>query len=60
LTGLSLSFAHVSKWNCVFRERAGRWLWPTRLEPGEYRYLIFLAVGTREQVHQTLQGLRSV
>ena len=52
-------FAHVSKWNCVFRERAGRWLWPTRLEPGEYRYLIFLAVGTREQVHQTLQGLRS-
>lgn len=51
--------AHVSKWNCVFRERAGRWIWPRRLRPGEYRYLVFLAVGTREQVRDTLSGLRS-
>ena len=51
--------AHVSKWNCVFRERARRWIWPRRLAAGDYRYLVFVAVGTRDQVHATLTGLRS-
>ena len=51
--------AHVSKWNCVFRERARRRIWRTRLQPGDYRYLVFSAVGTREQVRETLWGLRS-
>ena len=56
---LWFEFAHVSKWNCVFREQARRWTWPKRLKPGDYRYLVFLAVGTREQVRETLSGLRS-
>jgi hypothetical protein len=50
--------AQVAKWNCVFRER-------TRddaefLDAGSYRYLMWVAVGTREQVRQTLVGLRTV
>jgi hypothetical protein len=46
----------VSKWNCVFRESA-----PTGsdLSPGIYRYLMWVAVGTREQVRETLHTLRA-
>ena len=46
--------ARVSKWNCVFREEAA-----AGLEPGMYRYLIWVAVGTRDQVRETLAALRS-
>ena len=45
--------AQVSKWNCVFRETAA-----AGLEPGMYRYLVWVAVGTREQVRETLATLR--
>ena len=48
--------AQVSKWNCVIRERAAE---NALLEPGSYRYLVWVAVGSREQVRQTLQTLRS-
>lgn len=47
--------AGVAKWNCVFRERAAD---GERLEPGTYRYPLWIAVGTREQVRSTLAGLR--
>ncbi len=45
----------VAKWNCVFREQvaAGQ-----SLEPGEYRYLVWVAVGTRADVADTLGRLR--
>jgi hypothetical protein len=49
--------ARVSKWNCVFREQS-----PSggpSLQAGSYRYLIWLAVGTREQVRETLSGVRA-
>lgn len=55
----------VSKWNCVVRERAdgaavndgsGE---AGRLPPGEYRFLVWVAVGTREQVRDTLAQLRA-
>lgn len=48
--------AQVAKWNCVFREQAtaGQFL-----ESGTYRYLLWVAVGTREQVRVTLAGLRA-
>ena len=45
----------VSKWNCVVRERAAE---RALLKPGSYRYLVWVAVGNREQVRQTLQTLR--
>jgi hypothetical protein len=45
--------ANVSKWNCVFREQA-----TDGLAPGTYRYLVWVAVGTREQVRETLAMLR--
>jgi hypothetical protein len=45
--------AGVSKWNCVVRERAAPDA-EAQLEPGGYPYLVWLAVGTREQVRQTL------
>jgi hypothetical protein len=45
--------AKVSKWNCVFREQR-----PEGLEAGTYRYQIWVAVGTREDVHETLVKLR--
>lgn len=48
--------ARVSKWNCVFREQATT---GQLLEPGTYRYLLWVAVGTREQVRVTLAGLRT-
>ena len=45
----------VSKWNVVFRERA---VAGGVLEPGTYRYLIWVAVGTRDQVSATIDALR--
>jgi hypothetical protein len=57
----------VAKWNCVVREQAGAAGGSAvgneaddagRLPPGEYRYLVWLAVGTREQVRDTLAQLR--
>ncbi len=47
--------ARVSKWNCVVREAAAP---GQSLEPGIYRGLIWVAVGTREQVRDTLVRLR--
>jgi len=58
----------VAKWNCVVRERvAGAGGSPVndeagdagRLPPGEYRFLVWVAVGTREQVRDTLAQLRA-
>ena len=46
----------VAKWNCVFREQASD---GTTLEPGTYRYLVWVAVGTRQQVADTLARLRA-
>lgn len=46
----------VAKWNCVFREQAAD---GTVLEPGTYRYLVWVAVGTRQQVADTLARLRA-
>ena len=46
----------VSKWNCVFRERAAD---GATLEPGTYRYLVWVALGTRGQVADTLARLRA-
>lgn len=48
--------ARVSKWNCVFRERGRDGA--QFLDAGNYRYLMWVAVGTREQVRETLVGLR--
>jgi hypothetical protein len=51
----------VSKWNCVVRERAAAADGDEagRLPPGPYHFLIWVAVGTREQVRATLAELRS-
>jgi hypothetical protein len=43
----------VNKWNCVFRVRD-----PKGVAAGEYRYRVFVAVGTREDVRRTLASLR--
>jgi len=51
----------VSKWNCVFREGVadGTAAGPDAgLAPGSYRYLVWVAVGTRQQVAATLTTLR--
>ena len=57
----------VAKWNCVVREQANAAGGAAassegddarRLPPGEYRYLVWVAVGTREQVRDTLAQLR--
>jgi len=48
--------ARVSKWNCVVREGSAA---GDLLEPGSYQYLVWVAVGSREQVRETLQTLRS-
>ena len=60
----------VAKWNCVVREQADATAEHTehtehtggtdssRLPPGAYRYLVWVAVGTREQVRDTLAQLR--
>jgi len=52
----------VSKWNCVVRERsaAADGDEAGRLPPGPYHFLIWVAVGTREQVRVTLAELRSL
>lgn len=42
----------VNKWNCVFRVRD-----PNGLAPGAYRYRMFVAVGTLEDVRRTLTAL---
>ena len=54
----SFWFEHdrVSKWNCVFREAAAA---GETLPSREYRYRIWVAVGTREQVRESLVMLRA-
>ena len=42
----------VNKWNCVFRVRD-----PAGVAPGPYRYRIFVAVGTLDDVRRTLTTL---
>jgi hypothetical protein len=42
----------VNKWNCAFRIAN-----PKGLPPGDYRYRMFVAVGTLDDVKTTLQGL---
>ncbi|CAN5915617.1 hypothetical protein BH23PLA1_BH23PLA1_29370 [soil metagenome] len=42
----------VVKWNCVFRVRD-----PEGIEPGDYSYRMFLAVGTLADVRRTLEQL---
>jgi len=46
----------VSKWNSVIRETAPA---DTTLEPGTYAYRVWVAVGTLEDVRQTLVALRA-
>jgi hypothetical protein len=43
----------VVKWNCVFRVRD-----PKGIRPGDYRYRMFVVVGTLEDVRQGLGRLR--
>jgi hypothetical protein len=47
--------ARVSKWNCVFREAARD---GESIDAGPHAYLVWVAVGTREQVRQTIVALR--
>jgi hypothetical protein len=42
----------VNKWNCVFRVRD-----PKGVEPGDYRYHMFVIVGSLEDVRTTLHAL---
>ena len=42
----------VNKWNCVFRVRD-----PEGIAPGEYRYRLFVVVGTLDDVRRTLGDL---
>lgn len=42
----------VVKWNCVFRVRN-----PAGVEPGDYRYRMFVPVGTQEDVRRALEEL---
>ena len=46
----------VSKWNCVFRESVAA---GEMLRSGDYRYSIWVAVGTREQVRESLVMMRA-
>lgn len=48
----------VAKWNCVVREEAPSQDPQATLAAGSYRYLTWVAVGTREQVRDTLATLR--
>lgn len=48
----------VAKWNCVVREAAPANDPQASLAAGTYRYLAWVAVGTREQVCDTLATLR--
>lgn len=45
-------WAKVTKWNCVYRVSR-----PDGLPEGEYRYRMFVMVGTREEVRATMDGL---
>ena len=45
--------AQVIKWNCVFRVRD-----PKGIRPGDYRYRMFVVVGTLEDVRRALGSLR--
>jgi hypothetical protein len=42
----------VVKWNCVFRVRD-----PQGIKPGDYRYRMFVVVGSLEDVRKTLRAL---
>ena len=42
----------VNKWNCVFRIRD-----PKGIAAGDYRFRMFVAVGTRDDVKTTLAAL---
>jgi hypothetical protein len=44
--------AKVVKWNCVFRVRDAK-----TVKPGEYHYRMFVVVGTRSDVRQSLISL---
>jgi hypothetical protein len=44
----------VNKWNCVSRVRARA---PAGVPPGPYRYRVFVAVGTLDDVRRTLTAL---
>ena len=44
--------AKVNKWNCVFRVRN-----PDGVAPGDYKYRMFVIVGTKSDVHQTMKTL---
>ncbi|MDH3583825.1 MAG: hypothetical protein OER86_06385 [Phycisphaerae bacterium] len=44
----------VVKWNCVFRVRQAK-----GIAPGDYRFRLFVAVGTREDVRRSLVALTS-
>jgi hypothetical protein len=46
------SAAKVVKWNCVFRVRDA-----TTVKPGEYHYRMFVVVGTRNDVRESLIAL---
>lgn len=48
----------VAKWNCVIRDEAPARDPQATLAAGTYRYLAWVAVGTREQVRDTLATLR--
>jgi hypothetical protein len=43
---------HVVKWNCVFRTRSEK-----GIAAGDYRFRVFVAVGTLEDVKQALKSL---
>jgi hypothetical protein len=43
----------VVKWNCVFRVHD-----PEGIRPGEYRYRMFVIVGTLEDARRALENLR--
>ena len=47
--------ARVVKWNCVFRVRN-----PKGIKHGEYRYRMFVAVGTRADVQRSLKSLHRI
>jgi hypothetical protein len=42
----------VVKWNCVFRQRSEK-----GIAAGDYRFSMFVVIGSREQVRTTLQTL---
>lgn len=46
----------VSKWNCVIRETAAA---GAEVDPGAYSYRVWVAVGSLEDVRQTLAALRA-